>query len=146
VLPGFFFEYSSRARLTWCARQNPASPAKPRGGGVEHAPGFFSFGTSQPRVSLTRQPVEVVPAAGSPGCECRGFLFSGKLTGRIYWTGTREWVRPSRAGGCTISMLLWKKPGEQRSGFFFGQIPDIFSKRATQFRGNTAHQGANTCR
>jgi hypothetical protein len=38
-------------------------------------------------------------------------------------------------------MLLWKNPGEQRSGFFFGQTPDTFSKRTTQFRGNTAHQG-----
>src|SRR5215471_6490849 len=38
-------------------------------------------------------------------------------------------------------MLLWEKPGEQRSGFFFDKIPDIFSKRTNQFRGNTAHQG-----
>jgi hypothetical protein len=22
--------------------------------------------------------------------------------------------------GCTVSMLLWKEPGEQRWGFFFG--------------------------
>jgi hypothetical protein len=35
-----------------------------REAGVEHAPGFFSFGTSQPKVSLTRQPVEVVPPSG----------------------------------------------------------------------------------
>jgi hypothetical protein len=59
VLPGFFFEYSSRARLNWCARQTHP--------GVEHASGFFWFGTSRLRVSLTRQPGEVVPLLVRPG-------------------------------------------------------------------------------
>ena len=40
-------------------------------------------------------------------------------------------------------MLLWKKPGEQRWGFFFDLIPDNFSKRTTQFKATLRTEGQN---
>jgi len=63
------------------------------------------------------------------------------LTGHLGLEHANRFDVKGPVHNCTVSMLLWEKPGEQRSGFFFDKIPDIFSKRTNQFRGNTAHQG-----
>jgi hypothetical protein len=91
--------------------------------------------------------------AEAPVGEGRGFLFSELIdfaalleqrgrTKAIVLLSDRRAVELEHANrfdvngpvhSCTVSMLLWKKPGEQRSGFFFGQAPGTFSKRTTQF-------------